>query len=83
MGMLSALSGILFASHFQSATTTAGQLWELDAITAAFIGGVSPASGIGKVAGSINGALVMLSLTSGMNLMGNKPIGSFYFQCYM
>jgi putative multiple sugar transport system permease protein len=69
MGMLSALSGILFASRLQSATTTAGQLWELDAIAAAFIGGVSPAGGIGKVAGSIIGALVMLSLTSGMNLM--------------
>jgi len=70
MGMLSALSGILFASRLQSATTTAGQLWELDAIAAAFIGGVSPAGGIGKVVGSIIGALVMLSLTSGMNLMG-------------
>ena len=70
MGMLAALSGILFASRLQSATTTAGGLWELDAIAAAFIGGVSPAGGIGKVAGAIIGALVMLSLTSGMNLMG-------------
>ena len=43
---------------------------ELDAIAAAFIGGVSPAGGIGKVVGSIIGALVMMSLTSGMNLMG-------------
>ena len=49
MGMLSALSGILFASRLQSATTTAGQLFELDAIAAAFIGGVSPAGGVGKV----------------------------------
>jgi putative multiple sugar transport system permease protein len=70
MGMLAALSGILFASRLQSATTTAGSLWELDAIAAAFIGGVSPAGGIGKVVGSIVGAFVMLSLTSGMNLMG-------------
>jgi putative multiple sugar transport system permease protein len=70
MGMLSALAGILFASRLQSATTTAGQLWELDAIAAAFVGGVSPAGGIGKVIGSIIGALVMMSLTSGMNLMG-------------
>jgi putative multiple sugar transport system permease protein len=69
MGMLSALSGILFASRLQSATTTAGQLFELDAIAAAFIGGVSPAGGIGKVMGSLVGALVMTSLTSGMNLM--------------
>lgn len=70
MGMLSALSGILFASRLQSATTTAGTLFELDAIAAAYVGGVSAAGGVGKVTGSIIGALVMLSLTSGMNLMG-------------
>lgn len=70
MGMLSALSGILFTSRLQSATTTAGTLFELDAIAAAYVGGVSAAGGIGKVTGSIIGALVMLSLTSGMNLMG-------------
>lgn len=69
MGMLSALSGILFASRLQSATTTAGTLFELDAIAAAYVGGVSSAGGVGKVTGSIIGALVMTSLTSGMNLM--------------
>ena len=70
MGMLSALSGILFTSRLQSATTTAGTLFELDAIAAAYVGGVSAAGGVGKVMGSIIGALVMTSLTSGMNLMG-------------
>jgi len=70
MGMLSALSGILFASRLQSATTTAGTLFELDAIAAAYVGGVSAAGGVGRVTGSIIGALVMTSLTSGMNLMG-------------
>lgn len=70
MGMLSALSGILFASRLQSATTTAGTLFELDAIAAAFVGGVSAAGGVGKVTGAIIGATVMISLTSGMNLMG-------------
>ncbi len=70
MGMLSALSGILFTARLQSATTTAGTLFELDAIAAAYVGGVSAAGGVGKVIGSIIGALVMLSLTSGMNLMG-------------
>jgi putative multiple sugar transport system permease protein len=70
MGMLTALSGILFASRLQSATTTAGTLFELDAIAAAYVGGVSAAGGVGKVVGSIIGALVMMSLTSGMNLMG-------------
>lgn len=70
MGMLAALSGILYTSRLQSATTTAGTLFELDAIAAAYVGGVSAAGGIGKVTGSIIGALVMASLTNGMNLMG-------------
>lgn len=70
MGMLSALAGILFASRLQSATTTAGTLFELDAIAAAFVGGVSAAGGVGTVIGSLVGALVMASLTNGMNLMG-------------
>lgn len=70
MGMLSALSGILFTSRLQSATTTAGTLFELDAIAAAYVGGVSAAGGVGKVTGSIVGAVVMASLSSGMNLLG-------------
>ena len=70
MGMLAALAGILFASRLQSATTTAGTLFELDAIAAAFVGGVSAAGGVGTVIGSLVGALVMSSLTNGMNLMG-------------
>jgi putative multiple sugar transport system permease protein len=70
MSMLAALSGILFASRLQSATTTAGTLFELDAIAAAYVGGVSAAGGVGSVFGSLIGALVMGSLISGMNLMG-------------
>ncbi len=70
MGVLSALSGILYASRLQSATTTAGLGFETDAIAAAFVGGVSAAGGVGTITGSIIGALVMMSLTSGMNLMG-------------
>ena len=70
MGLLTALSGILYTSRLQSATTVAGTLFELDAIAAAYVGGVSAAGGVGKVMGSLIGALVMTSLTSGMNLMG-------------
>jgi len=70
MGMLSGLAGIMFASRLQSATPQAGTLVELDCIAASYIGGTSPAGGIGKVMGSLIGALVYMSLTSGMNLMG-------------
>ena len=70
MAMLATLSGILFTSRLQSATTTAGTLFELDAIAAAYVGGVSAAGGVGKVTGAIIGAIVMASLSSGMNLLG-------------
>jgi len=70
MSMLAALSGILYTARLQSATTTAGNAFELDAIAAAYVGGVSAAGGVGRVTGSIVGAFVMSALTSGMNLMG-------------
>jgi len=70
MGMLAALGGIMYASRLRSATPQAGTLLELDAIAAAFIGGASPGGGIGTILGSLIGALVYMSLTSGMNLMG-------------
>jgi putative multiple sugar transport system permease protein len=70
MGMLAALGGMMFASRLRSATPQAGNLLELDSIAAAFIGGASPAGGIGTILGSLIGALVYMSLTNGMNLMG-------------
>ena len=75
MGFLAALSGILFTARLQSATTTAGTLFELDAIAAAYVGGVSSAGGVGKVTGAIVGAVVMAALSNGMNLLG---VGASY-----
>jgi putative multiple sugar transport system permease protein len=69
MGLLTGLAGVLYASWLRSATTIAGRGMELDAIAAAFVGGAAVAGGVGKVTGSILGALVMASLTNGMNLM--------------
>ncbi len=70
MGLLTSVAGILFASRLQSASPTGGTLFELDAIAAAYIGGVSAAGGVGKITGSMVGALVYMSLRNGMNLMG-------------
>ncbi len=70
MGALSALSGILYSSWLRSATTIAGTGFELDAIAAAFVGGVAVSGGVGKIPTSLLGALVMASLTNGMNLLG-------------
>ncbi|HOK33498.1 MAG TPA: sugar ABC transporter permease [Fervidobacterium sp.] len=70
MGLLTAISGILYTSRLQSATPDAGNLFELDSIAAAYVGGVSAAGGVGKVINSLIGALVMASLINGMNLVG-------------
>ncbi|ULQ60856.1 sugar ABC transporter permease [Brucepastera parasyntrophica] len=70
MSALAALAGILYTARLQSATTTAGNGFELDAIASAYVGGVSASGGVGKVTGTIIGAIVMSSLSNGMNLLG-------------
>lgn len=70
MSVLAALAGILYTSRLQSATPTAGNAFEMDAIASSYIGGTAVSGGIGKVTNTIIGALVIMSLTNGMNLMG-------------
>ncbi|MBP1969290.1 putative multiple sugar transport system permease protein [Virgibacillus natechei] len=70
MGALSALAGIVFAGRLNAATPQAGNLFELDAIAAAVIGGASMAGGVGTVIGAVIGALVMGVLNNGMSIMG-------------
>jgi len=69
MGVLSALSGLIFAARLNAATPKAGNLFELDAIAAAFIGGASASGGIGTVIGAIIGGLVMGVMNNGMSLL--------------
>ena len=70
MGLMSALAGILYTSRLASATPTAGLGFELDAIASSYIGGVSVGGGVGRVTNTIVGALVIMSLTNGMDLLG-------------
>lgn len=70
MGLLAAVSGIIFAARLDAATPKAGQLFELDAIASAFIGGASAAGGVGTVFGAVIGALVMGVINNGMSLLG-------------
>lgn len=70
MGVLSALSGLIFAARLNAATPKAGVMFELDAIAAVFIGGASAAGGVGTVLGAIIGGLVMGVMNNGMSLVG-------------
>ena len=70
MGVLAALSGLIFAARLNAATPKAGNLFELDAIAASFIGGASAYGGIGTVGGAIVGGLVMGVMNNGMSILG-------------
>ena len=70
MGVLAALSGLLFAARLNAATPKAGNSFELDAIAAVFIGGASAYGGIGTIIGAVVGGLVMGVLNNGMSLIG-------------
>lgn len=70
MSTLAALAGILYTSRIGSAATNAGVGFELDAIASSYIGGVAVSGGVGRVTNTIIGALVIMSLTSGFNLLG-------------
>ncbi len=69
MGVLASLSGIIYSARLNSASPSAGSLFELDAIAASFIGGASASGGVGSVVGAIIGALVMASINNGMSLL--------------
>jgi len=77
MGTLAALAGIVFTGRLNSAGPGAGNLFELDAIAAAFIGGAAVQGGVGTVIGAITGGLIMGVLNNGMSLLG---IGTDYQQ---
>lgn len=70
MGVLAAISGLVFASRLNAATPQAGMSFETDAIAACYIGGASASGGVGKVIGAIVGGFVMAVLNNGMSLMG-------------
>ncbi len=69
MSVLAAISGILYTSRLSSATPTAGNAFEMDAIASSYIGGTAVSGGVGKVTNAIIGTFVIMSLTNGMNLM--------------
>jgi putative multiple sugar transport system permease protein len=69
MGGLSGLAAVIFTGYMNSALPQSGNLFELDAIAACYIGGVSAGGGIGTVIGVIVGGLVMSAINNGMILM--------------
>src|SRR5690606_17103869 len=76
-GGLAGLAGMILAARTGSALPQAGIAYELDAIAAVVIGGTSLSGGVGRITGTLIGALIIGVMNNGLDLMG---IQSYYQQ---
>ena len=70
MGVIAAIAGLVFTAGLNLAGPSAGNGFELDAISAVFIGGAAVTGGIGTVPGAIIGGLIIGVLNNGMSILG-------------
>ncbi|MFD0826168.1 galactose/methyl galactoside ABC transporter permease MglC [Neobacillus sp. M.A.Huq-85] len=76
-GILYGFSGTLEAGRVGSATNNTGNMYELDAIAACVVGGVSLSGGIGTVPGVITGVLIFQIINYGLAFLGVSPYIQF------
>ncbi|MDO4269857.1 MAG: ABC transporter permease [Eubacteriales bacterium] len=69
-GLLAGLSGFLMTSRVTIGQPTAAESYEMDAITACVVGGVSMAGGVGKPWGVVVGCLLITIIANGLDIMG-------------
>jgi ribose transport system permease protein len=74
-GALAALASLILIGRLGAAEPILGNLWELDAIAAAAIGGASLMGGKGSIVGTILGAVILGSMRNGLTLMN---VQAFY-----
>ena len=68
-GLFAALSGMILAGRLDSAQPILASGYELDAIAAVVIGGASLSGGVGRMSGTLIGALVLAVIRNGLNLL--------------
>ena len=76
-GVLYGFAGSLEAGRVGSATNNTGNMYELDAIAACVVGGVSTSGGIGTVPGVITGVLIFQVINYGLAFIGVNPYLQF------
>jgi len=68
-GLFAAVAGLVLSGRLASAQPQAAVGYELDAIAAVVIGGASLAGGVGRISGTLVGALVLAVIRNGLNLL--------------
>ena len=69
-GLLAGLCGFLMTSRVTIGQPTAAESYEMDAITACVVGGVSMTGGVGKPWGVVIGCLLITVIANGLDIMG-------------
>lgn len=72
-GLCAGLASFILTSKLNSAQSTAGLDYEMDAIAACVIGGTSLLGGFGSVWGTLIGALIMIVIRTGLVLLNISP----------
>ena len=72
-GALYGIAGSLEVARVGSATNNLGNGYELDAIAACVVGGVSFSGGIGSILGIVSGVLIFQVINYGMSFVGISP----------
>jgi methyl-galactoside transport system permease protein len=72
-GLLYGLGGSLEAARIGTATNNTGLSYELDAISACIVGGLSFDGGIGTVPGVVAGVLIFQVIAYGLSFVGISP----------
>ena len=69
-GLLASITGILYLSRLNAADPTIKGTLTIDSIASALIGGIAFGGGKGSVLNTVIGALVIMFIRNGMNIMG-------------
>ncbi|MFV9511253.1 galactose/methyl galactoside ABC transporter permease MglC [Tepidibacillus sp. LV47] len=72
-GVLYGFAGALEAGRVGSATNNTGFMYELDAIAAVVVGGVSFSGGVGTVGGVVTGVIIFQLINYGLAFIGVNP----------
>lgn len=82
-GIFYALGGMLEAGRIGSATNNLGNMYELDAIAACVVGGVSFSGGVGSVPGVVIGVIIFTVINYGLTYIGVNPYWQFIIKGFI
>ncbi len=69
-GLLAGIGGAILAARLGTGSPIAGTTFELDVIAAVVIGGTPLTGGLGRISGTVVGALIISMLSNGLVLIG-------------